>query len=94
MTGDHPSPGHLAGGQQHGGPGGIQAELGEDRLRTTLTNNTYKRFRKIVSAWKKSQARSVLNHPFGFLAVDRRSHLIVTAGWVAGPEIWSEHPIN
>ncbi|MFB4270881.1 serpin family protein [Nonomuraea sp. GTA35] len=27
-------------------------------------------------------------HPFGFLAVDRRSRLILTAGWVAEPETW------
>lgn len=27
------------------------------------------------------------SHPFGFLAVDRRSRLILTAGWVAEPEI-------
>ncbi|KAB8195489.1 proteinase inhibitor I4 serpin [Nonomuraea phyllanthi] len=32
------------------------------------------------------------NHPFGFLTVDRRSHLILTAGWVAEPETWPEEP--
>ncbi len=26
--------------------------------------------------------------------LDRRSHLIVTAGWVAEPETWSEQPIS
>jgi serine protease inhibitor len=27
-------------------------------------------------------------HPFGFLTVDRRSRLILTAGWVAEPGTW------
>ncbi|WP_433431936.1 serpin family protein [Nonomuraea sp. CA-141351] len=34
------------------------------------------------------------NHPFGFLAVDRRSHLILTAGWVAEPETWHSGASN
>ncbi|MGW4412401.1 serpin family protein [Nonomuraea sp. NPDC004702] len=34
------------------------------------------------------------SHPFGFLTVNRSSQLIVTAGWVAEPEAWSEQIIN
>ncbi|MEV4109375.1 serpin family protein [Nonomuraea sp. NPDC049695] len=34
------------------------------------------------------------HHPFGFLTVDRRSHLILTAGWVAEPETWTAEPGN
>ncbi|YCK34153.1 serpin family protein [Actinomadura sp. ATCC 39365] len=30
------------------------------------------------------------SRPFGFLAVDRRSRLIMAAGWVAEPEPWSD----
>ncbi|MFC4111570.1 serpin family protein [Nonomuraea zeae] len=30
--------------------------------------------------------------PFGFLTVDRRSHLILTAGWVDEPETYSAEP--
>ncbi|MFG1685220.1 serpin family protein [Nonomuraea sp. NPDC049269] len=32
------------------------------------------------------------SHPFGFLTVDRRSRLILTAGWVAEPETWLAEP--
>ncbi|MFI6739249.1 serpin family protein [Nonomuraea sp. NPDC050451] len=34
------------------------------------------------------------SHPFGFLTVDRRSRLILTAGWIAEPEIQPEDPGN
>ncbi|TQS21604.1 serpin family protein [Microbispora sp. KK1-11] len=30
------------------------------------------------------------SRPFGFLTVDRRTRLILTAGWIAEPEAWSE----
>ncbi|MEU6429461.1 serpin family protein [Microbispora sp. NPDC046973] len=32
------------------------------------------------------------SRPFGFLTVDRRTRLILTAGWIAEPDAWPEEP--